>query len=227
MLELASLVVDETEHFWLLDKPVDVAVNDDADHAGLISQFKGGFGLTQAHPVHRLDKATSGLLLVAKHAEANAALSQAFQQRAVDKRYLAVVRAKPGQKIKKKSGLIKGDMKPSRSGSWKLCSSHENPAITRFVSFALGERRRLCWLKPSTGKTHQLRVAMKALAAPIVGDQRYGSEPASRLHLHSAYLAFTLFGQHYAYYRWPASGEFFHCAEALEHNNKDVLLKSL
>lgn len=202
------MIVAETPAFWVLDKPEGIAINDEGDSLGFISEFKAALGVA-AHPVHRLDKDTSGLLLVAKHAESNRVLSHAFQLQQVEKRYIAVVSSKGGAKPKKKQGWIKGDMEKSRNGSWKLCGRNNNPAITYFDSFSLGERRRLCVLQPKTGKTHQLRVAMKSLSMPIVGDTRYGGETSDRMYLHAAGLCFEYEGQEHRYCLAPRSGALF------------------
>jgi len=61
-------------------------------------------------------------------------------------------------------------MLKARRGAWKLARSKESPALTEFVSTSLGQGLRLFLLRPYTGKTHQLRVAMKSLGAPIIGD---------------------------------------------------------
>ena len=201
-------MIDEHEHFWLLDKPAGVSINDEASHAGFISQLQQSVG-QKVYPVHRLDKGTTGLLLVAKTEVGNQVLSRAFQEKRIQKHYLAVTRTKPGVKPKKKQGWVKGDMEKSRNGSWKLLHSHSNPAETYFKSVALTERRRLCLLRPISGKTHQIRVAMRALSMPIVGDLRYGGDEADRMYLHSMSLSFSAFGEEFSYTCIPKTGEFF------------------
>jgi len=193
----------ELDDLWVFTKPVNVSVNDEKNKAGFISQQKQLLGVDQIHPVHRLDSATSGLLLAAKHSEANRVFSRAFQNQEVEKVYIAIVRTKSGGQAKKKQGWIVGDMKPSRDGSWKLLRSQDNPARTYFVSESLGDRYRLALLYPITGKTHQLRVAMKANATPIVGDERYGGEQAERLYLHACYLGFSYQGSPHQYVLIP------------------------
>uniref|UniRef100_A0A7S1J2B8 Pseudouridine synthase RsuA/RluA-like domain-containing protein n=1 Tax=Eutreptiella gymnastica TaxID=73025 RepID=A0A7S1J2B8_9EUGL len=95
---------------------------------------------------------------------------------------------------KKKMGTVTGDMAKGRRGSWKLLrsTSSPTPAVTTFVSLPLGTEDggpplRLLVLKPKTGKTHQIRVAMKSLGAPVLGDLRYGAalEVEERLYLHA------------------------------------------
>ncbi|EKE75131.1 TIGR01621 family pseudouridine synthase [Gallaecimonas xiamenensis] len=142
-------------------------------------------------PVHRLDKVTTGLVLFAKDSEAAATLGRLFEERQIKKCYLALSDKKPS----KKQGLIKGDMSKARRGAWRLQRTTQNPAITRFDSQALGDGLRLYRLWPHTGKTHQLRVAMKSLGAPILGDELYGGSPHQRVCLHAYALAFSAFGE--------------------------------
>ncbi|WP_417356218.1 TIGR01621 family pseudouridine synthase [Gallaecimonas pentaromativorans] len=142
-------------------------------------------------PVHRLDKVTTGLVLFAKDSDAAAELGRLFEARQINKCYLALSDKKPG----KKQGLIKGDMTKARRGAWRLLRTQANPAITRFDSTALGDGRRLYRLWPQTGKTHQLRVAMKSLGAPILGDDLYGGSAFERVCLHAYALSFEAFGE--------------------------------
>lgn len=200
------MIVTETQDFWLLNKPPGESINDNHGEQGFITRFKREHHVDAAHPVHRLDKETSGLLLVAKHAVANRELSMAFQLGEVEKHYIAITRYRQGSKAKKKQGWVRGDMKPARNGDWKLCPTQSNPAITHFTSWPLTERRRLCLLKPQTGKTHQLRVAMKSLSMPIVGDLRYGGEADDRMYLHALGVKFSLFGDLHRYTLWPDNG---------------------
>jgi tRNA pseudouridine32 synthase/23S rRNA pseudouridine746 synthase len=168
-----------------------------------IEQFPGLF------PVHRLDKVTSGLLVVAKTPETNRLLNDAFSQRQVQKYYLAISAKRPN----KKQGLIKGDMAPARRGAWKLLATQDNPAVTQFFSKSISAGRRLFMVKPFTGKTHQIRVALKSIGAPILGDGLYGdsvqSEACDRCYLHAYSLAFTLGEKVYRFTEPPREGEFF------------------
>jgi tRNA pseudouridine32 synthase/23S rRNA pseudouridine746 synthase len=108
-------------------------------------------------------------------------------------------------------------MESARRGSWKLLASHANPAITQFFSASLGEGRRLYIVKPHTGKTHQIRVALKSIGAPILGDALYADAAScvgsDRVYLHAFSLAFTLNGQFYRYTELPREGDFYATAE--------------
>jgi tRNA pseudouridine32 synthase/23S rRNA pseudouridine746 synthase len=143
---------------------------------------------------------TSGLLLLAKTQVAASELSQAFAKRDVEKYYLALSDKKP----KKKQGMIKGDMTKSRRSMWKLMPSMDNPAVTQFFS-AAADGKRLFLCKPRTGKTHQIRVALKSIGSPIIGDPIYSpASVADRGYLHAYALQFVYSGQSYRYILDPS-----------------------
>ena len=151
---------------------------------------------------------TSGLLILALNAESAVEFFRLFSEHHIQKTYLALSNQKP----KKKQGLIVGDMQKARNGAWKLCQSKENPAITRFESVSCEPNLRLFILKPQTGKTHQLRVAMKSLGSPILGDALYGknTENIDRTYLHAARLQFEFKGQAFDVFTLPKEGEWWH-----------------
>lgn len=170
-----------------------------ASEAGIIRQLDG-----RIYPVHRLDKPTSGLLIFARAAASAAQLSSLFASNEIQKTYIALSDKKP----KKKQGAIVGDMVKSRRSTWKLLKSKDKPARTSFVSINLAPNLRLFTLSPKTGRTHQLRVAMKSLGAAILGDTLYGGvqAPDLPLFLHAASLEFLLTGLHHHYKQLPDLG---------------------
>ena len=198
-------IVDEQPDFYVVAKPCGVDIHCSADGPGLIEQLKQQQNQA-VFPVHRLDKATSGLLLVARGQKAVRDLSLLFQQRQVAKYYLALSVKKPS----KKQGLIKGDMCKARNGCWRLSRSLANPAVTYFFSYGnVLNSQRVFILRPYTGKTHQLRVAMKSLGAAILGDTRYGGQRADRMYLHAYKLSFAYAERHFSYELPPTAGEIF------------------
>ncbi|MFL0799311.1 MAG: RNA pseudouridine synthase [Agarilytica sp.] len=172
---------------------------------GLITHVRKELDDQNLFPVHRLDKDTSGLMLIAKGREATKELSELFRLRKVEKFYIALT-DKKGQK---KQGSIKGGMIKGRRGSWMLTQSKENYSTTQFFSYGLSESRRVLLMKPLTGKTHQLRVAMKSNSAPILGDRRYGGSLSDRMYLHAFKLVFELGGEHFAIESLPLEGRYF------------------
>lgn len=205
----AFSVIEDNELFIVIDKSPGVSFHSESGDPGLFEHVKSTLSCDELYPIHRLDKVTSGLLIFAKTKEAASDLSALFRLRKVSKFYLAISDKKP----KKKQGLIKGDVEPSRRGSWKLCKSRDNPAITQFFSHSIKPGMRLYLLKPHTGKTHQIRVSLKSLSAPIVGDVLYHNaweaSKADRAYLHAYSLSFSLRGKSYTYTVPPSSGALF------------------
>lgn len=202
-------LVESTDDFIVIYKKPYTSFHSDDGNRGLFETVKQCENLSTLYPVHRLDKVTSGLLLMAKTATANQELLQQFKSRDIEKFYLAI----SGKKPKKKQGLVKGDMVSARRGAWKLLPTSINPAITQFFSTALGEGKRLFVVKPHTGQTHQIRVALKSAGAPIWGDSLYADAAAcagvDRAYLHAYSLAFSLDGKQYRFTEMPREGELF------------------
>ncbi|MDH0031909.1 MULTISPECIES: pseudouridine synthase [unclassified Acinetobacter] len=146
-----------------------------------------------AKVTHRLDMATSGLLIFAKHRDAEVAVSKMFQARTVKKYYVA---------------LVQGQIQAEGSVEVPLITDWENRP-RQMVHFELGKQAKTLFqlmeydtetdqsrvrLEPVTGRSHQLRVHMMHIGHPIMGDKLYHPDPASfylkRMALHAAYLAF-------------------------------------
>ncbi len=201
-------IVYQTDDFIIIYKPCGLSVHKDQSEIGLTTLLAEQLGVPQVWLVHRLDKVTSGLLILALNAESAAEFFRLFSEHHIQKTYLALSNQKP----KKKQGLLVGDMQKARNGAWKLCQSKENPAITRFESVSCEPNLRLFILKPQTGKTHQLRVAMKSLGSPILGDALYGknTEKIDRTYLHAARLQFEFKGQAFDVFIPPKEGEWWH-----------------
>ncbi|MDX1348434.1 MAG: TIGR01621 family pseudouridine synthase [Thiomicrorhabdus chilensis] len=201
-------VVFQNNDFVVIDKPADIGVHSE-ESAGLVVQLKQQLNVPNLYPVHRLDKMTSGLMVFALNKPTAQAFQKAFENHEVEKFYLAISDQKP----KKKQGWVKGDMLTARRGSWKLAKTMQNPARTQFISTLLQPSERLFLLKPLTGKTHQIRVAMKSLSAPICGDIRYAFADLAKLedrgYLHAYAMRFELFSRSYEFVSLPNTGKRF------------------
>ncbi len=215
-------LVAECADFLVIDKAPGVSVHRDHEVLGLVAQVAAEQQCAQLFLVHRLDRMTSGLLLLAKSAASCAALAQQFAEHNVEKMYLALSDRKP----LKKQGSIRGDMQRARNGAWRLARSLENPALTNFYSRALRPGLRLFILQPRTGKTHQLRVAMKSIGAPILGDTRYGGSIAERGYLHACALRFDYRGTIFQFGELPQIGAKF-CDPAIRTILQEELAKWL
>lgn len=201
-------IIFENIDFYVVSKPAGISFHQDQkqtnESSGFFNQISKQLG-QKLWPVHRLDKMTSGLLIVAKNKESASLLGELFEQQKISKTYLAISDKKP----KKKQGHIVGDMKKSRSGSWMLCHSKSKPARTRFTSYSLAPGIRLFKITPKTGKTHQIRVALKSIGSPILGDTRYAGSQADRGYLHAYQLEFCWKNEPLSIEYSPTEGMFF------------------
>jgi len=159
-----------------------------------------------ARVVHRLDMSTSGLMLMALDAQAQAAMGRLFEQRAVDKRYLAVVAGLPQPQQGEVDLPLITDW-PNRPRQ-KVDQVQGKPSRTRYqvLGYEQASDTAQVQLVPLTGRSHQLRVHMMALGHPILGDELYADtrwrDAAGRLLLHAERLGFL----------HPVTGEQVHIA---------------
>ncbi|OAJ68223.1 RluA family pseudouridine synthase [Gluconobacter cerinus] len=198
--EIEKMVIYQDDHLLVLDKP-----------SGLATQ--GGPGITKhvdmmldglrkededrPRLVHRIDRDTSGILLIARTPGVAAKLAAAFRGRDVGKTYWAIVVGRPAQA----SGIIDQPLAKIGAGGAALvvaASRGEEDAVSAKSEYetidSAGKKFSWLGLSPLTGRTHQLRVHCESLGTPIVGDPRYGGKTAhpegfiDKLHLHARQL---------------------------------------
>lgn len=204
-------IITQTDDFVVIAKSAGVNFHDEEQvGSGLFSQvkqqMKKQFSVTELYPIHRLDKMTSGLVIFAKNLKSAQIFGKLFEEHNVEKYYLAISDKKPT----KKQGLIKGDMAKSRRGMFKLLRTMDNPAITQFFSYPIANKQRLYLLRPHSGKTHQLRVALSSIGSPIIGDPLYNANStADRGYLHAYALRFSFLGIMYQFILPSDQGEYY------------------
>jgi 23S rRNA pseudouridine1911/1915/1917 synthase len=139
--------------------------------------------------VHRLDRDTSGLLIIAKNPESAAHLQRQFAERTAKKTYIAITDGKP------KLNAAKIDLpigrNPSAPSTFRI-DPNGKPAQTTYHVLTENDTQSLVELKPTTGRTHQLRAHLAHLNAPILGDRVYGKSSDCRMMLHAQKLEITL-----------------------------------
>ena len=162
--------------------------------AGLLSEGKGeycpertlaDFGLI----CHRLDRDTSGVMILAKDPETQMFLKRQFQDRTVHKTYYAVVCGRPKLDEARIDLPMIRDLK--RPTTFRV-DANGKEAETFYKVLDAGDKYALVELRPTSGRTHQLRVHMKYLGHPILGDRVYEGDKADRLYLHAGQLEITL-----------------------------------
>ena len=185
----------QDEHLAVVEKPAGLVVHPGAGRrAGTLVDELAGFlaGGEPGRPgiVHRLDRDTSGLLVVARSEEAHRRLSALVRRRALERTYLALVRGRPSSR----AGRIEAPIGRDRSDPTRFSLDTDTPreAVTHFEVIETHGDHALLSVRLETGRTHQIRVHLAAIGLPVVGDPVYGvKEPAlDRQFLHAARLAF-------------------------------------
>jgi 23S rRNA pseudouridine1911/1915/1917 synthase len=165
------------------------AFNPEATVASWLSTRTAEMTGERAGIVHRLDRATSGVMICAKQAVALKWLQKQFSQRRVKKTYVAIVQGV----LANKEAIIDMPIErnPKAPQTFRV-GINGKPAVTAYTVLKTTDTYSLVELRPTTGRTHQLRVHMKQIGHPIVGDTFYNGEPAERLFLHALSLEITL-----------------------------------
>jgi len=204
-MSITLKIIYENDDFLVLEKPADLTVhpvkpeqkNTLADL--IVARYPEikGVGEDPLRPgiVHRLDKDTSGLMVVAKNNQSFNYLKKQFQDRKVEKEYLALVVGK----IKDKKGTITKSISQSKKDHKKrsaLLGEKSKPAWTEYEVLEYYKQYTLVKAMPKTGRTHQIRIHLASIGYPIAGDEQYKfkRQPCpknlSRQFLHSHYLKF-------------------------------------
>jgi 23S rRNA pseudouridine1911/1915/1917 synthase len=188
-------IVYEDKHCVVINKPLGLlthskgAFNPEPTVATWLSNRLKGMDGDRAGIVHRLDRATSGVMICAKTPEALSWLQKQFSQRKVKKTYIAIIEGS----LKETEAIIDMPIErnPKKPQTFRV-GSNGKAAITHYKVLETKDNYSLLELKPTTGRTHQLRVHLHKLGHPIVGDTLYGGQPAERLFLHAQELELTL-----------------------------------
>ena len=186
----------EDEHLLVIDKGPGLVVHPArGHHEATLSQLLGesvaGGDPERAGIVHRLDRDTSGLLIVARSEEAHRLLQEALSERLIEREYLALVQGRPPAR----SGTIEAPIGRDPRVRTRMTVGGVNPrdARTHFTLERAFEGTSLLRLRLETGRTHQIRVHLKAIGYPVCGDPEYGTAGVlglERQFLHSTRLAF-------------------------------------
>jgi 23S rRNA pseudouridine955/2504/2580 synthase len=199
---IERMILFEDEHIVVLNKPFGLAVQGGTGTKrhidGMLAGMADRFG-DRPRLVHRLDRDTTGVLLVAKHRDAAAKLGRVFQTRSAAKTYWALVKGVPKpHQGKVEAPLVKASG-PDGDRVRKALPGEQEVAMHATTHYSLIDRvaSKAAWmsLKPVTGRQHQLRAHMALIGHPIVGDNKYGGDTATpaeqiedKLHLHARRL---------------------------------------
>ena len=194
--EVPLRIAYEDEHLLVVDKPAGVVVHPAAGHGtgtlvhGLLAHGAAGGDEGRPGIVHRLDRDTSGLLVVARSQEAYEGLKALVRRHGLERTYTALVRGHP----RSRRGRIEAPIGRDRRDPTRQSLSTDTPrdAVTHFELLELLGQHALLRVDLETGRTHQIRVHLAAIGLPVVGDPVYGvPDPAlGRQFLHASQLSF-------------------------------------
>lgn len=209
--EIDLEVLYEDDDCVVVNKPVGILThskgvfNPEATVATWLSSRITDMQGERAGIVHRLDRATSGVMICAKTPEALSWLQKQFSQRKVKKTYRAVVQGV----FKEPEAVIDMPIErnPKKPQTFRVGSNGKD-AVTAYRVLESNGALSLVELKPTTGRTHQLRVHLEQLGHPIVGDVLYGGKPAGRLFLHAYSLEITVPSRERKTFSVPMPAEF-------------------
>lgn len=208
--DLPLTIPYQDEHLLVIDKPAPLASQSSAGHPdnSLENALFAHFGCPEDfiyRPVNRLDKGTSGLMVVARDPHSQHRLQTLLHTEDFQRIYFAVVEGAPPER----SGVIDVPIaKEDAASIRRIVTPEGRPSVTHYEVLAHSGGRSLVRLKLNTGRTHQIRVHMAHLGCPVAGDFLYGTELPSlpgRFALHSAELILT----------HPFTGEHLHVASPL------------
>ena len=195
---LTARVVFEDDHLLVVDKPAGLVVHPGPGHRGgtLVQELlghavAGGDAPERPGIVHRLDRDTSGLLVVARSEEAFRRLQQLVRRREVVREYAALVRGRPRSHRGRIEAAVGRDRRDPTRHSLDTDSPRE--AVTHFVVGEILAHHALLTVRLETGRTHQIRVHLPAIGLPVSGDPIYGVRGdlgLTRQFLHAARLTF-------------------------------------
>jgi 23S rRNA pseudouridine955/2504/2580 synthase len=199
---IEHIILYEDEHVLVLNKPFGLAVQGGTRTKrhidGMLAGMADRFG-DRPRLVHRLDRDTTGVLLVAKHRDAAAKLGRVFQTRAAAKTYWALVKGVPKPHQGKIEAPLVKATGPDGDRVRKALPGEQEEAMHATTHYSVVDRvaNKAAWvsLKPVTGRQHQLRAHMALIGHPIVGDNKYGGDKSmleeqieDKLHLHARRL---------------------------------------
>ena len=194
--EVELRIAYEDDQLLVVDKPAGVVVHPSPGHAtgtlvhGVLAHGAAGGHEERPGIVHRLDRDTSGLLVVARSDEAHERLQRLVRRHGLERTYTALVRGRP----RSRKGRIEAPIGRDRRDPTRQSLNTDSPrdAVTHFELMELIDPHALLRVDLETGRTHQIRVHLAAIGLPIVGDPVYGvPEPAlGRQFLHASRLAF-------------------------------------
>ena len=216
----------EDDDILIVNKPAQLVTHPSPGHwgrslvHGILSQctsLSGIGGVARPGIVHRLDKDTSGCLIIAKHDQSHNILIQMFKNREINKKYIGIVSGTP----KENQGVIQVPVKRGSVDRKKMVTSSEGKkSVTEYRVLRKGSRWSVLMYYPKTGRTHQIRVHSSSIGHTILGDPLYG--PGEDLKVNIPRLMLHAFGLDFKH---PIQDKWIHVKSKVPEDMKNVIRK--
>jgi 23S rRNA pseudouridine1911/1915/1917 synthase len=190
-MQISELIIFQTHQFLVANKPAGIPIQLDKTGDKPLVDILSIYCKSDLYVVHRLDRPVSGVVIFAKNKKAAAHFSKQFQEKTVEKKYLAVVKECPKEKsttlvhyLKKIGTHEKAYLDPSKGGQ---------EAELNYTHLNSTDNYHLLEINPTTGRFHQIRAQLAAIGSPIKGDVKYGfkrSNADRSIHLHASKIKF-------------------------------------
>ncbi len=191
--QIGDLLLYKNNQLIAFNKPSGIPVQPDKTEAKSLLSLAEIYSKSNIHLIHRLDRPASGVVLFAKNKKALAKINLQFEQRSILKKYLAVVKSKPGKESATLTHFLKKNGKIFRTHAFDKETKGAKEAILKYKTIGASEQYFLLEIELLTGRFHQVRAQLGAIGCPIKGDVKYGARRANKnksIHLHAWKLGF-------------------------------------
>ena len=197
MVEITSKISDwilyKNNQLIAFNKPAGIPVQPDKTGGKSLLEFAEIYCKSNLHIIHRIDRPASGVLLLAKSKKCLAQLNAQFQQRTIQKTYLAVVKNAPKSNEATLTHYLRKNGKSNKSHVFDKPTKGAKEANLAYITIAQSDNYTLLRIDLQTGRHHQIRAQLAAIGSPIKGDVKYGARRANKdrsIHLHAWKITF-------------------------------------
>lgn len=193
-INIGDLVLYKNNQFIAFNKPPSLPTQEDKTKDTALINLAEIYTKSKLDLIHRIDRPTSGIVLFAKNKKALTAVQQQFQNRTVEKTYLAVVKNMPDPTIGELIHFLKKDGRKNRSHAYSEEIKGSKKAVLTYEHLASSDNYHLLQVNLKTGRHHQIRAQFAAMNNPLKGDVKYGfrrNNPDRSIQLHAYKLCFT------------------------------------
>jgi len=190
---IGDLILYKNNQLIAMNKPAGIAVQNDKTGDKVLIDLAEIYSKAKLNVIHRLDRPATGVVVFAKSKNALVALNQQFQDRAIEKTYLAVVKNKPEADTGTLKHYLQKNQKDNKSFAYAEKKEHSKEAVLEYTVCGKSDKYHFLKINLVTGRHHQIRAQLAAIGCPIKGDVKYGFRRGNKdrsIHLHAWKIVF-------------------------------------